>query len=199
LSASARAARRTSQRASRLRATSRFSGSQAWKGPFGAGGFVADPFDGQLGGPAATGPAVGDLVGGGQRQGDLVGVEGGEQPFGDGVVDGGGGDRPAGGRGHLVGARRRTLVGGVTVAVVAGGHRPPARPAGDDSLAQGVALAGRAGAGVGQVGGQAGTVGQVVVPADVAGMVIVDHDWPLLSGQLGDLGVYRPVGLHHPA
>ena len=170
----------------------RFAGVE---GPLGPVGFVAGPFHGQLGGPAAAGPAVGDLVGGGQRQRDLVGVEGVQEPFGHGVVDGGGGDRPAGGRRHLVGAGGRALVGGVAVAVVAGGHRPPAGAAADDPLTQGVALARRAGAGVGRCWRpKPGPVGQVVVPADVAGVVVVDDHRPLVAGQLDELGAHRPVG-----
>ena len=48
---------------------------------------------------------------------------------------------------------------------------------------------------VGGVGRQAGLVGQVVLPGDVAGVMVVDHDRPLLHGQLGHLGVHRGVGL----
>ena len=83
--------------------------------------------------------------------------------------------------------------------MVTGRHRPPAGAAGDDPLAQGLALPGRAGAGIGQVRSQTGLVGQVVVPADVAGVVAVDDDGPLFPGQLGDLGADRAVGLDDPA
>ena len=62
----------------------RFGGVE---GPFGAVGVVAGAFDGQLGGAAGAGAAVGDLVGGGERERDLVGVQRGQQPLGDDVVD----------------------------------------------------------------------------------------------------------------
>ena len=63
-SASARAASLASQRASRLRATSRFSGSQAQKGALGAVSVVPGAFDGELGGAAdALVPAC-HLIGG---------------------------------------------------------------------------------------------------------------------------------------
>ena len=79
----------------------RFAGVER---PLGAVGFVAGAFDGQLGGPAGAVAAVGDLVGGGQRQRDLVGVQRGQQPLGDRVVDGGRG-APSGRSGwRLVGA-----------------------------------------------------------------------------------------------
>ena len=74
-SASARAASLASQRASRLRATSRFSGSTGAEGALGPVGVVAGAFDGELGGPADPLVPAGDLVGCGQRQGDLPGGE----------------------------------------------------------------------------------------------------------------------------
>lgn len=45
------------------------------EGAFGAVGFVAGAFDGELGGPAEALVAVGDLVSGGQGQGDLGGIQ----------------------------------------------------------------------------------------------------------------------------
>ena len=89
----------------------RFAGVE---GPLGPLGFVAGSLHGQLGGPAASSPAVGDLVGGGQGQGDLFGVERLEEPFGHRLVHGGGADRPAGRGGHLVGPPGGALVGGVS-------------------------------------------------------------------------------------
>ena len=52
------------------------------EGAFGAVGLVAGAFDGELGGPADPLMPVGDLVGGGQRERDLVGVQRFQQSFG---------------------------------------------------------------------------------------------------------------------
>src|SRR5919106_329394 len=82
---------------------------------------------GEIDGRGVSASILGDVLAPGDH--DLVGVEGIEESFGDGVVDGDGGDRPAGGRGHLVGTGRRALIGGVAVAVVAGSYGPPAGPA----------------------------------------------------------------------
>jgi hypothetical protein len=109
------------------------------EGPFGAVGVVAGAFDGQLGGAAGAVPASGDLVGGGEGEGDLFGVQGGEEPVGDRVVDGVGADGAAG-RGGLLVFAGVAFVGASAVAVVAGRHRPPAAAAADDALAEGVAL-----------------------------------------------------------
>jgi hypothetical protein len=74
------------------------------EGAFGAVGFVACAFDGELGGPADALVPVGDLVGGGQRERDFVWVQRFEQPVGDGVVHGGRGDGSAGRGGEPVSA-----------------------------------------------------------------------------------------------
>ena len=154
----------------------RFGGVE---GPLGPVGVVAGAFHGQLGGPARPGAAVGDLVGGGEGERDLVGVQRGQQPFGHDLVDRVGGHRPAG-RGGLLILAGVAFVGAGAVAVIAGGHRPPAAAAADDALTQRVALAGRAGAGVGAVGRDLRLVAQVVLPAQVAGVVVADQDLPLV-------------------
>ena len=79
----------------------RFAGVE---GPLGPLGFVTGPLDGQLRGPAAPCPPVGDLVRSGERQSHLFGVEGVEEPFGHRLVHGGRGDRPARRGGHMVGS-----------------------------------------------------------------------------------------------
>src|SRR6266487_1071806 len=87
------------------------------KRPLGPFSLVAGALGGQLRGPADTGPPVGNLGGGGQRQRDLLWVQRREQPLGDRVVQGGRPHRAAVGCGHLVGASGRALIGGVPVTV----------------------------------------------------------------------------------
>ena len=167
------------------------------EGAFGAVGLVAGAFDGEFGGATEPVVPVGDRVGGGQRERDLVRVQRGQQPVGDRVVDGGRGDRAAGRGGVPVGAAR-ALVGGALVAVVVGAHRFAARPAGDDALTQRRSLAWWAGAGVGAVGGQPGLVGQVVGPADVAVVMVADEHRPLGAGPFDEPGVHAAVRVDPP-
>jgi len=47
------------------------------EGAFGAVGLVAGAFDSQLGGACRAGVAGGDLVGGREGQGELIGLDGG--------------------------------------------------------------------------------------------------------------------------
>ena len=139
----------------------RFDGVE---GAVGAVGLVAGAFDGEFGGAAEPVVPVGDRVGGGQRERDLVWVQRGQQPVGDRVVDGGRGDRAAGRAWWPVGAAG-ALVGRALVAVVVGAHRFAAGSAGDDALAQRGSLPRWAGAGVGAVAGQGRLVGQVLRPS----------------------------------
>ena len=81
-----------SQRASRLRATSRFSGSTSVEGTFGPVSVVAGAFDGEFGGPADPLAPAGHLISCGERQGDLFGGERVQQHTCDRVIDGGGRD-----------------------------------------------------------------------------------------------------------
>jgi hypothetical protein len=113
--------------------------------PLGPLGLVACALHGELGGPGAATPPLSNLVGSGKRQGHLFWVEGGQEPFCHGIVDGDGTDRAAGRRAHLVGLGGGALIGGVPVGVVAGRHRAPTGPAGDDALAQGLSLPWREG------------------------------------------------------
>src|SRR4029077_11318990 len=76
------------------------------EGAFGAVGLVTGAFDGELGGPPDPPMPVGDLVGGGQRQIDLVGVQRFQQSFGHRLVHRGGDDGPAGGGGEPGGRGR---------------------------------------------------------------------------------------------
>ena len=116
-SASASASSRSfcSQRVSRLRATSRFSGSQAWNARSARSGLIAGALDAQLDRAGRARAAVGDLVGGRERERDLLRRERLEQPAGDQLVDDGGLDRPAAGCRDVVGAR----VGALVVAALA--------------------------------------------------------------------------------
>src|SRR5829696_9097111 len=160
-------------------------------GPF---RLVAGTFHGQLGGPDRPLAALGDLVGGGQRQRELVGGDRVQQRRGDRLVDGVGADRAAVGGGGVVGAGMVALVVAVA-ALVAGAHGAAAAAAEDDPLAQGEAFAGRAGPGVGAVGGQLGLDRQVVVPADVALVVVAQQHLPLVAGQLDGAGVHGAAGV----
>ena len=167
-------------------------GFDSVEGAVGAVGLVAGAFDGQLGGAAEAVVPVGDLVGGGQRQRDLVRVQRGQQPLGDRVVDGGRGHRAARRGGVPIGAAR-ALVGGALVGVVVGAHRLAARSAGDDALTQRRSLAWWARPGVGAVGGQPGLVGQVLGPADIAVVVVADEHRPLGAGPFDEPGVHAAV------
>ena len=57
------------------------------KRAFGAGGVIAGSFGAQLDGAGRAAAAVGDRVGCRQRERDLVGRDGGQQPLGDGLLD----------------------------------------------------------------------------------------------------------------
>ena len=120
------------------------------KRALGAGGVVAGALDAQLDGPACARVAVGDLVGGGQRQRDLLRRHRLQQQPGDQVVDDAGLDRPARGRVDVIGARVTAVVV-AALAAVQRRHRPPARAAAHDPLAERAALARRALAGAGVV------------------------------------------------
>ena len=152
------------------------------EGPLSAVGFVACPLDGQLGGAAGALVLAGDLVGGGQRERDLLGRERVQQHPGDGVVEGRRGDSPAAGR-LLPVAAGVALVAGPVAALVVGHHRPAAAAAVDDALAQRAALPDRAGPGGGPVGRQPGLDRQVLLPGHVAGMVVLDQHLPLRAGE----------------
>jgi len=143
----------------------RFSGQE---GALGAAGGVAGALGGQLGSPQGPVVAGGDLAGGGQRERDLGGGDRGEQGVSDGGVDGVGPYGAALGGDDVVAVGLGAGVAGMP-ALVLNAHALPAAAAVDDALAQGGALAGRAGAGAAAVGGQFLLVGLVVVPGDVSG------------------------------
>jgi hypothetical protein len=148
---------------------------------FGAFGGVAGAFDAQLDGAQRAGPAVGDLAGGGQGQGEVFGGDRGEQLGGDHVVDGGGAYRVAVGGGHVVGAGSGAFVVGLPAGVT-GTHRPPARTTNHDALTQCGTFPRWAGTGVGGVAGELGLVSQEARPADVAPVVVLDAYRPLGPG-----------------
>ena len=104
------------------------------EGPLGPVGVVAGPLDGQLSGADRPLPPGGDLLGGGQRQRDLRGLDRGQQRGGDGLIDGVGADRPAQRRGDVVGAGVGALIAGVAV-LVADLHGAAAGAAEHDALA----------------------------------------------------------------
>jgi hypothetical protein len=138
----------------------------------------------------------GELVGDGQRglqgqRGD--GVE--EEPAHVGV-DPGAGDGLADRFPVLDAVGLADVLGHLAFAhVVAHGHPAAVLAADDQSLEQGGAFAGWAGAAVvavgGGVGGQADLVGLELFPADVAGMGVGDQHRPLLARQ--DAGGHRAV------
>jgi hypothetical protein len=162
------------------------------EGALGPVSLVAGPFNCQPGGPADALVPARDLVGGRQRQGDLLGREHGQQRARDRLIHAGRGHRPAGGRGQPVTAGT-ALIGWPLVGVVVGHHRLAAAAADDDALAQRDALTGGAGSGGGVVGGQPGLVGQEVSPGDVALMMVFDQHSPLRPGPFRDGRVHRPV------
>ena len=152
-------------------------------------------FDRELGGSHRTAAAGGDLVGRGQRQRELVGLDRSQQRVDDHDVDGVGAHRPAAGCGDVVGAGVAALIPRVGV-LVADLHAAAARAAEHDALTQRGAFPRRAGPGVGAVGGQFCLVGQVLREADVAAMMVGDEHFPLVAGQLGGRGVHRAVRVH---
>ena len=99
----------------------------------------------------------------------------------------------------MVGARRRAAVGRPPLWVVAGRHRPPARPAEHDPLAQGQALPHQAGPLVGAVGRKPRLDGHILLPADVTLVVAVAHHGPLLARAQPHPGVHGAVRAHRPA
>ncbi len=105
------------------------------EGAFGAVGFVAGAFDGEFGGPAEALVPIGDLISGGQGEGDLGGIERLQEPAGDGGVHGGRGDGSAGWGGEPIGAAG-ALIGGLLPRAIGGAHWLAARAAGDDPLTQ---------------------------------------------------------------
>src|SRR5262250_1985486 len=124
------------------------------EGPLSPPSVVACALHGELGSPGPARSTLSNLVGSGKRQGHLFWVEGGQEPFCHGVVDGDGTDRAAGRRAHLVSLGGRALIGGVPVGMVAGRHRAATGTAGDDPLAQGLSLPWWPGPTIGEVGGQ---------------------------------------------
>src|SRR5436853_45665 len=74
------------------------------EGAFGPVSLVAGAFDGEFGGAADASVAIGDVVGGGQGERDLGGIQRLEQPVGDCDVDCGRGDGSAGRGGEPIGA-----------------------------------------------------------------------------------------------
>src|SRR3954453_21580783 len=88
-SASASASSRSlaSQRDSRLRATSRLSGSHWWKAALGASGLVAGALDTQDDRAGSARAAVGDGVGGLQGERDLLRGDGVQQSLCDGLLE----------------------------------------------------------------------------------------------------------------
>ena len=138
------------------------------------------------------------LVGGGQRERDLLGRERLKQPTGDQPVDHGRLHLPAAGRVDVIGARVPALVV-AALAAVKRGHRPAARTAPHDPLAQRVTLPRRALALARVVLRQPLLVGQELLPADVPLVVVVDHDRPLGARQLDHAGGDDAVGPHQAA
>jgi hypothetical protein len=92
------------------------------KGALGPVGVVTRAFDRKLSRAADPLVPAGHLIGSGERQRDLLGGQRVQQHPGDRVIDGGGGHRPAGGRGQPVGAGG-ALISGPLVGVVVGAHR----------------------------------------------------------------------------
>jgi hypothetical protein len=125
-SASVSAASLVSHRDSKVLATKRFRLHVA-EGSLGAVGLVAGLLHRQLGGAVAAGVPLGDLLGCGHRQPDLLGCDGVQEQRGDRVVH-----RR---RGEVAALRRArgvldlAAVGDLAVApVVAGATRPPHAP-----------------------------------------------------------------------
>src|SRR6266542_2769174 len=162
------------------------------KGALGPVGVVTGAFDRELSGPADPLAPAGHLVSRGERQRDLLGGQRVQQHAGDRVIDGGGGHRPAGGRGQPVGAGG-ALISRPLIGVVVGAHRLAAGPAGDDALAKRAAFPRRAGAGVGAVGRQLRLAGQVIRPGDVSLVVVFDQHRPLGAGPFHQPGAHRAV------
>ena len=134
------------------------------KGALGAVGLVAGALDRELGGAGRARAALLDLVGGGQRQRDLLGRERLKQPPGDGLVERVRAHRATARRLDVVGARLRALV--VAAArLVASRHLASAAAADQDPLQQRLALARWALAGVGAVALQARLVAQETSPS----------------------------------
>ena len=185
LSAARAAASLSSRAASRVRATSRFSGSNVVvlaQRPvcFVAGAFGGAFEHGQV--LAVLGAGVGQgLDGGGQGSRG----EHGQQLVQDRFVQPPSADPLAGpGAVHLV--RPAAPVGGAAAGGVGDLHEPPAPPAPQQALQPGRAFPrgpARAAGGARCVGGQPGDVGVVGVQGDVAGMMAGDHHGPLVAGQ----------------
>ena len=130
----------------------------------GADRLIAGALDAQLDRAGRARASVGDLVGGRERQLDLLRRERLEQPARDQLVDHGRLDRPAAGRVDVVGARVAAFVV-AALAAVKRGHRPAAGAAAHDPLAQRAALPRRALPRVRVVGGQPPLVGQDTAPS----------------------------------
>ena len=130
----------------------------------GAGGLVAGALDAQLDRAGRARAAVGDLIGGGERERDLLRRDRLQQPAGDELVDDGGLDRPAAGRVDVVRARVAALVV-AALAPVQRRHRPAAGAAAQDPLTQRPALARRALTGVRVIRSQPLLVSEILLPA----------------------------------
>ena len=158
------------------------------EGALGAVSLVAGTLDGELGGPHRPLAPVGDLVGRGQRQGHLRGLDRRQQRGGDrGRWCRRGPTRTAAWR---RGRRGSGSIRSAAAVLVADLHRAAAGAAEHDALAQRGAFPRRAGPGVGPVGGQLRLVGQVFLAGDVARVMAGDQHLPLVAGQLGDRGVH---------
>src|SRR6266511_2274642 len=136
----------------------------------------------------------------GDGQGDLQGhrADGCQQQLAHGVVDAAAEDGLAAGGGGLDAGALTDIDGGEVVAalLVAHGHALPATSADHQSLQQGWAFAGRAGAAVlpmgRRAGGQAALVVLELLPAEIADVRVGDERDPVLAGLQQVAGL--PVG-----
>ena len=164
------------------------------EGALGTDRLIAGALDAALERPVGARPAVGVLVGGGERERDLLGRERLEQPLADELIDRGHHDRPAASGLDPVNPRASAVVAG-TFLVVMGGHQPSAAPAAHDPLAQRAAFAWRALTGARTGWRQAAARLRGTAPSRlVARMMVLDHDRPLRAWQPVSLGHDRAIG-----